>query len=136
MKRCETSLTQSGPRHADGSRPCLVRALMRRTPTTCMLIWRCTEQVIVIAFANNAPRAPAKLSLQVSNIESGEGVMRTSRTLRVFGVAALSLAVAGSGGSVHARRAPSQPLSATAIGQVACSQATLRMTRAATFKAE
>ena len=63
--------------------------------------------------------------------------MRTSRTLHVFGVAALSLSVAGSSGAVHARRAPSQPLSAAAIGQVACSQATLpRMTRAATFNAE
>src|SRR6266404_6706293 len=75
--------------------------------------------------------------LQVSNIESGEEVMRTSRTLHVFGVAALSFAVAGSGGSVHARRAPSQPLSAAAIGQVECSAATPpRMTRVATFKAE
>jgi lipoprotein-anchoring transpeptidase ErfK/SrfK len=63
--------------------------------------------------------------------------MRTSRTLHVFGVAALSLSVAGSSGAVHARRAPSQPLSAAAIGQVACSQATPpRMTRAATFNAE
>jgi len=63
--------------------------------------------------------------------------MRTSRTLHVLGVAALSLAVASSGGSVHARRAPSQPLSAAAIGQVACSGATQpRMRRAATFKAE
>src|SRR5437879_10154872 len=63
--------------------------------------------------------------------------MRPSRTLYVFGVAAFSLAVAVSGGSVHARRAPSQPISAAAIGQVACSQATPpQMTRAATFKAE
>src|SRR6267143_6427776 len=63
--------------------------------------------------------------------------MRTSRTLHVLGVAALSLAVASSGGSVHARRAPSQPLSAAAIGQVACSGATQpRMRSAATFKAE
>jgi lipoprotein-anchoring transpeptidase ErfK/SrfK len=63
--------------------------------------------------------------------------MRRSRTLHVFGIAALSLAVAGSGRSVHARHAPSQPLSAAAIGQVACSGATsLRITRAAIFKAE
>jgi lipoprotein-anchoring transpeptidase ErfK/SrfK len=62
--------------------------------------------------------------------------MRTSRTLHVFGIAALSLAVAG-GESVHARRAPSQPLSAAAVGQVACSEATPpRLTRAATLKAE
>jgi lipoprotein-anchoring transpeptidase ErfK/SrfK len=73
----------------------------------------------------------------LQDIESGEEVMRTSRTLHVFGVAALSFAVAGSGGSVHARRAPSQPLSAAAIGQVECSAATPpRMTRVATFKAE
>jgi peptidoglycan hydrolase-like protein with peptidoglycan-binding domain len=51
--------------------------------------------------------------------------------------AALLLAVATGGGSVHARRAPSQPLSGAAIGQVACSAATPpRMTRAATFNAE
>src|SRR3981189_1649292 len=63
--------------------------------------------------------------------------MRTSRTLHVLGVAALSLAVARSGGAVHARGAPSQPLSAAAIGQAACSGATQpRMRRAATFKAE
>jgi lipoprotein-anchoring transpeptidase ErfK/SrfK len=62
--------------------------------------------------------------------------MRTSSTLHAFCVAALSLAVAGSGGAVHARRAPSQSSSA-AIGDVACPQATPpRMTRAATFKAE
>jgi hypothetical protein len=74
--------------------------------------------------------------LNVSNIDSGEEVMRTRRMLHVFGVAALSLAVAGSSGSAHAR-APSQSLSAAAIGQVACSQATpSRITRAATFKAE
>src|SRR5216684_3510751 len=68
---------------------------------------------------------------------SGEEVMMTSRTLHVFGVAALSLALVGSGGSVHARRGPSEPLSAAAIDQVTCSEATpRRMTRAATFKAE
>src|SRR5258708_32109063 len=63
--------------------------------------------------------------------------MRTSRTLHVLGVAALSLPVGSSGGSVHARRASSQPLSAAAIGQVACSGATQpRMRRAVTSKAE
>jgi hypothetical protein len=63
--------------------------------------------------------------------------MRTSRTLHVFGVAALSLALVGSGGSVHARRGPSEPLSAAAIDQVTCSEPTpRRMIRAATFKAE
>jgi hypothetical protein len=63
--------------------------------------------------------------------------MMTSRTLHVFGVAALSLALVGSGGSVHARRGPSEPLSSAAIDQVTCSEATpRRMTRAATFKAE
>jgi hypothetical protein len=45
------------------------------------------------------------------------------------------LAVAGSGRPVHARRAPSQPLSAAAIGQVACST-TPHVTGAAIFKAE
>jgi lipoprotein-anchoring transpeptidase ErfK/SrfK len=76
--------------------------------------------------------------LQLSNIEDGEKVMRSSKTLRVFSsVAALSLAVAASGGSAHARRAPSQPLRAAAIAQVACSATTApRMTRAATFSAE
>ena len=59
------------------------------------------------------------------------------RALHVFGVAALALALVGSGGSVHARRGPSEPLSAAAIDQVTCSEATpRRMTRAATFKAE
>ena len=63
--------------------------------------------------------------------------MRTSGTFRVFGAAALSLAVAGSGGSVHARGGSSQLVSAAAMGQVGCSAAAPpRMTRAATFKAE
>jgi lipoprotein-anchoring transpeptidase ErfK/SrfK len=63
--------------------------------------------------------------------------MRTSRTLHVFGVAVLSWAVANGGESVHARRAPSQPLSAAAISQVGCSEMPPpRMTSAATFKAE
>src|SRR5258706_8823279 len=65
MKRCETLLARSGLRHADGSRPCLVRALTRRTPITCMLIWHCTEQVIVIASANVAPRSLTKRFVSV-----------------------------------------------------------------------
>jgi len=78
---------------------------------------------------------PAKLSARGS-YENGEEIMRT-KTLGVFGIAALALAVAGSGGSAHARRSPSQPLSAAAIGQVACPGTTApRETRAATFKAE
>jgi peptidoglycan hydrolase-like protein with peptidoglycan-binding domain len=61
--------------------------------------------------------------------------MRGSRTLHVFGIAALSLAIAGSGRSAHARRALSQPLSAAAIGEVACSGATSpRITRTVTLK--
>jgi lipoprotein-anchoring transpeptidase ErfK/SrfK len=63
--------------------------------------------------------------------------MRRSRRLHVLWIAALSLAVAGGGRPVQARRAPSQPLSAGAIGQVACSGATTpRVTRSAIFKAE
>ena len=62
--------------------------------------------------------------------------MRTSRTLHVFGVGVLALALLD-GGSVHARRAPPQPLSAAAVDQAACSDATWRkMPRAAMFKAE
>src|SRR5260370_4039296 len=69
-------------------------------------------------------------------IATGEAIVRTSRALHVFGVTVLTVALVD-GGSLHARRAPSQPLSAAAIGQVACSEATpRRMTRAATFKAE
>jgi len=48
--------------------------------------------------------------------------VRTSRALHVFGVAALALALVD-GGSVHARRAPPQPLSAAAVDQAACSDA-------------
>jgi lipoprotein-anchoring transpeptidase ErfK/SrfK len=63
--------------------------------------------------------------------------MRTSSVRHLLGVAAFSLAIAGSGGSVHARHASSRPASAPAIGEVACPAATPpRMTRAATFKAE
>jgi lipoprotein-anchoring transpeptidase ErfK/SrfK len=78
----------------------------------------------------------AKLFANVG-YRNGEEVVTRSRTLHVFGIAALSLAVAGSGQSVYARRAPSQPLSAAAIDLVACSAAiSPRITRAATFKAE
>src|SRR5260370_15648581 len=80
--------------------------------------------------------SPAKLIGRRELIESGEAIVRTSRALHVFGVAALALALVD-GGSVHARRAPSQPLSAAAIGQGACSPSTPpQMTTAATFNAE
>ena len=62
--------------------------------------------------------------------------MRTSKALHVFGVAALAFALVD-GGSVQARRAPPQPLSAAAVDQAACSNATWRkMPRAAMFSAE
>ncbi len=62
--------------------------------------------------------------------------MRTIRALHIFSAAVLGLALVG-GGSVHARRAPFQSLSATAINQAACSDATAqRTTTAAMFKAE
>src|SRR5262245_50698916 len=62
--------------------------------------------------------------------------MRISSTVQVFCVAAVVSALVD-GGPVHARRGPSEPLSAAAIDQVMCSEATpRRMTRAATFKAE
>ncbi len=68
--------------------------------------------------------------------ESSEAIVRTSRAFHVFGVAALGLALVD-GGSVQARRAPSQPFSAAAVDQAACSDATwVRMPRAAMFKAE
>src|SRR5260370_39352329 len=80
--------------------------------------------------------SPAKLFAKGQIIATGEAIVRTSRALHVFGVTALTVALVD-GGSLHARRAPSQPLSAAAIGQVACSEATpRRMTRAATFNAE
>src|SRR5262249_39197061 len=60
----ETSLTRSGLRHADGSRPCLVRVLTRRTPIICMLMWHCGK-VIVTVSANNPPWAPATLFASV-----------------------------------------------------------------------
>src|SRR6267143_1398815 len=53
MKRCETSLTRSGPRRADGSRPYLVQAPMPRTLIICTSTSRCTEQVIAIASVND-----------------------------------------------------------------------------------
>src|SRR6266436_5868705 len=68
--------------------------------------------------------------------ESSEAIVRTIRALHVFGVAALGLALVD-GGSVQARRAPSQPFSAAAVDQAACSDATwVKMPRAAMFKAE
>src|SRR5260370_15360063 len=68
--------------------------------------------------------------------ESSEAIVRTSRAFHVFGVAALGLALVD-GGSVQARRAPSQPFSAAAVDQAACSDASwVKMPRAAMFKAE
>lgn len=62
--------------------------------------------------------------------------MRTSRVLQVYGVAAVALALLD-GRPVHARRAPPQPLSATAVDQAACSDRTSpKMPKAAMFNAE
>jgi peptidoglycan hydrolase-like protein with peptidoglycan-binding domain len=67
---------------------------------------------------------------------SGEAIVRIISALNIFRVAVLGLALVG-GGSVHARRAPPQSLSASAINQAACSDATvLRRTRAVMVKAE
>jgi len=80
--------------------------------------------------------SPAKLFARRQIIESGEAIVRTSRALHIFGVAALALAVVD-GGSVHARRAPPPSLSAAAVDHAACSDATwVKMPRAAMFKAE
>src|SRR5258708_5228415 len=80
--------------------------------------------------------SPAKLFARRQIIESGEAIVRTSRALHMFGVAALALAVVD-GGSVHARRAPPPSLSAAAVDHAACSDATwVKMPRAAMFKAE
>src|SRR5260370_41986975 len=80
--------------------------------------------------------SPAKLFARRQIIESGEAIVRSSRALHIFGVAALALAVVD-GGSVHARRAPPPSLSAAAVDQAVCSDATRpKMPRAAMFKAE
>jgi hypothetical protein len=71
MKRCEMSLTRSALPRADGSRPSLVQAPMRRTPITCMLTWRCMAQVIVIASANDYFGSQAKLFAKRQIIERG-----------------------------------------------------------------
>src|SRR5258708_13129430 len=74
----------------------------------------------------------AKWQINGSSVE----IVRKSRAFDVFGVAALGLALVD-GGSVQARRAPSQPFSAAAVDQAACSDATwVKMPRAAMFKAE
>lgn len=79
--------------------------------------------------------SPAKLFARRQIVES-EAIVRTSRALHVFGVSALALALVN-GGSVHARRAPPQTLSAAAVDQAACSDPTRpKMARAAMFKAE
>jgi putative peptidoglycan binding protein len=68
-------------------------------------------------------------------IESGKTIVRTGTALHVFGIAALTLALVH--GSVHATRARPQPLSAAAVDQAACPDATrAKMPRAAMFKAE
>jgi len=60
----------------------------------------------------------------------------SSSSLHIFSTAVLGLVLVG-GGSVHARRLPPRSLSAAAINQAACPDATaLRMTRAAMVKAE
>ncbi len=80
--------------------------------------------------------SPAKLFARRQIIESSEAIVRTSRALHIFGVAALALAVVD-GRSVHARRAPAPSLSAAAVDHAACSDATwVKMPRAAMFKAE
>src|SRR5260370_23782278 len=80
--------------------------------------------------------SPAKLFARRQIIESSEAIVRTSRALHVFGVAAVALGLVD-GGSVHARRAPPPSLSAAAVDHAACSDATwVKMPRAAMFKAE
>jgi lipoprotein-anchoring transpeptidase ErfK/SrfK len=62
--------------------------------------------------------------------------MSTRRTFHLFGVAALALALMD-GGSVHARRAPPQPLSPAAVDKTECSDPTWpNIPRAAMFRAE
>ena len=62
--------------------------------------------------------------------------MTTSRALHAFGVVAVVLPLVD-GGSVHARRAAPQPLSAAAVEQAACSDAIwVKRPRAAMLKAE
>jgi hypothetical protein len=59
---------------------------------------------------------------QMSNSENGEAIVLTIRALHIFSAAVLGLALMGVG-SVHARRTPSQSLSAAVINQAACSDA-------------
>jgi hypothetical protein len=53
---------------------------------------------------------------------SDEAIVRTGRTLHAFGIAAFMLVLV-QGESVQARRAPPQLLSAIAIDQAGCSDA-------------
>src|SRR5258708_33619183 len=80
--------------------------------------------------------SPAKLFARRQIIESGEAIVRTSRALHVFGVAAVALAFVD-GGSVHARRAPPPSLSAAGADHAACSGASLgKKAKGAKFQAK
>ena len=108
---------------------------MLRTPITCMFTSQCTEQAIAIASVNDVVGPADKTVRQTSNSERGEAIMRIVSSLQIFSAAVLGVALMG--GAVHARRAPYQSLSAAAINQAACSDASaLRMRRAAMVKAE
>src|SRR5262249_35993296 len=68
--------------------------------------------------------------------KTAETIVRTSRTLHAFGIAAVVLPLVD-GGSVHARSASPHPLSAAAVEQAACSDADwVKRPRAAMVKAE
>jgi lipoprotein-anchoring transpeptidase ErfK/SrfK len=97
------------------------------------------EQAIVTASANDvrfiAAEPSGRVDIRYRNTESGEAVMRTA--LQVLGIAAVATALLDGCGPVHARHALSPPLSAAAIDQVVCPDASPpRMTRAAVVKAE
>ena len=101
-----------------------------------MLISQCTEQAIVIASVSDVVGPAVKLYARGQIIESGEAIVRIVGSLHIISAAVLGLALLG-GGSVHAPCAPPQSLSAAAINQAACSDATaLKMIRAAMVKAE
>jgi len=101
-----------------------------------MLTSQCTEQAIVIASVSDVVGPATKLYARGQIIESGEAIVRIVGSLHIISAAVLGLALLG-GGSVHAPCAPPQSLSAAAINQAACSDATaLRMTKAAMVKGE
>ena len=80
--------------------------------------------------------SPAKLVCQASNNRKRRGNREDTQGASCFWRCGLALTLVD-GGSVHARRAPPQPLSAAAVDQAACSDATRpKMPRAAMFKAE